>query len=350
MTGDSNRGTGRSSRTSGRSSAGGSSRSTGRSSRGSSRSGSDSRSSARSTEAGSSRGRNARSSAESRDRRRDTLSEQNKSEDTKERPKIYPFVAYLDTEFNAFDYYGQNEGIQEVIEIGLVIMRKDELVDGFRSFCALKEGHVLTRRSEQLTGICPDDLADAPHFADVIEHMNVFLDMYNPKDIYAYGPEDRMQLLKTSELYNIRNSEMYYINRIQDIMKNLSKKLGAREKSKLSLSVKDICAVCGIDAKGIHDAYNDALYLGRCSEMIKSGQVDPSRLDAVLADKNWLSGYRSSRRFKDRRETVMLRDEQLEPIRYAISRLSQEHRYPDHQLRALWDDLLVITGREPEFE
>lgn len=259
-------------------------------------------------------------------------------------------VAYLDTEFNAFDYYGQNEGIQEIIEIGLVVMRKEEVVDGFRSFCALKHGHVLTRRSEQLTGIKARDIETAPSFVDVVEHMNVFLDMYSPRMVCAYGPEDRMQLLKTSELYNMRSPELYYINKIQDIMRDLSDRLGARKKTKLSLSVKDICAVCGIDAKGIHDAYNDALYLGRCAEMIMMGNVDPERLDSVLADKNWMSGYRQSRRFKDKRETILLRDEQLEPIRYAVSRLSEEQRYPDHQLRALLDDLLVITGRDPEFD
>lgn len=257
-------------------------------------------------------------------------------------------VAYLDTEFNAFDYYGQNEGIQEIIEIGLVVMRQEEVVDGFRSYCALKHGHTLTRRSEQLTGIKARDIENAPGFADVIEQMNAFLDMYNPRQVCAYGPEDKMQLRRTAELNKMKGPELYYINRIQDIMRDLSDRLGARKKTKLSLSVKDICAVCDIDAKGIHDAYNDALYLGRCAEKIMMGNVDPERLDAVLADKNWMSGYRQSRRFKDKRETILLRDEQLEPIRYAVSRLSEEHRYPDHQLRALLDDLLVITGRDPE--
>lgn len=295
--------------------------------------------------------RGARRSTAKTGKARKTLAElAAEIEINEERNNSNACVAYLDTEFNAFDYYGQNEGIQEIIEIGLVVMRGEEVVDGFRSFCALKRGHSLTRRSEQLTGIKSGDIENAPSFVDVVEHMNVFLDMYSPRMVCAYGPEDRMQLLKTAELYNLRSPELYYINKIQDIMRNLSDRLGARKKTKLSLSVKDLCAVCGIDAKGIHDAYNDALYLGRCAEMIMLGNVDPDRLDTVLADKNWLSGYRQSRRFKDKRETLMLRDEQLEPIRYAISRLSDEQRYPDHQLKALWDDLLVITGRDPEFE
>ncbi len=259
-------------------------------------------------------------------------------------------VAYLDTEFNAFDYYGQNEGVQEIIEIGLVVMRGEEVVDGFRSYCALKYGHSLTRRSEQLTGIKPRDIENASSFADVIEQMNAFLNMYNPRMVCAYGPEDRMQLIRTAQLNKLKGQELYYINKIQDIMRDLSERLGARKKTKLSLSVKDICAVCGIDAKGIHDAYNDALYLGRCAEKIMMGDVDPERLDAVLADKNWISGYRQARRFRDKRETVLLRDEQLEPIREAVTRLSEEQRYPDNQLRALLDDLLVITGRDPEFD
>ena len=260
------------------------------------------------------------------------------------------YVAYIDTEFNAFDYYGHNDGIQEVIEIGLVVMRDEEFIDGFSSYCALKKGHTLTKRTEQLTGISRKDIADAPQFADVVEHMNVFLDMYNPAAIYAYGPEDRMQLIKTAELYHINGQELYYINRISDIMKDLRNMLGTGGRTKLSLSVKDICEICGIEAKGIHDAYNDAMYLGKSAEMIINGHYDPSRLDKVLDNKNWLSGYRSARRFKEQRKTVMLRDEQLEPIRSALTRLRDENIYPDCQLRALWDDLRVITGREPEYE
>ena len=45
-----------------------------------------------------------------------------------------PYIAFLDTEFNAFDYYDQNGGKQEIIEIGVVVMRSGKVLDGFRSF------------------------------------------------------------------------------------------------------------------------------------------------------------------------------------------------------------------------
>lgn len=268
----------------------------------------------------------------------------------KEVIKAPTYVAYLDTEFNAFDFYGQNEGKQEIVEIGLTVMLKGEVVDGFRSFCALKSGHVLTRRTQQLTGISRANVVNAPHFADVVSSMNVFLDMYNPAQIYAYGTEDRVQLLRTAELYKLGSQELYYIDRIKDITKLISAKLGAHSKIKMQLSVKDLCAVCGISPQGIHDAYNDALYLGRCAEKIMNGRINTARLSKVLSDKEWLSGYRSARRFKEKRGKLLLSDAQLEPIRYALTRVENEHLYQDFQLKALWDDLRMITGRAPEYE
>ena len=268
----------------------------------------------------------------------------------KELIKTPEYVAYLDTEFNAFDFYGQNEGKQEIVEIGLTVMHKGEVVDGFRSFCALKHGHVLTKRTEQLTGISRANVVNAPHFADVVNSMNVFLDMYNPAQIYAYGTEDRVQLLRTAEIYKLGSQELYYIDKIKDITKLISARLGAYTKIKMQLSVKDLCAVCGISSKGIHDAYNDALYLGRCAEKIMNGNVNTARLSKVLSDKVWLSGYRSARRIKEKRSKILLNDAQLEPVRYALTRVGEEHLYQDFQLKALWDDLRMITGRAPEYE
>jgi|GEM_PF-4817277 len=263
-----------------------------------------------------------------------------------------PYIAFLDTEFNAFDYYDQNGGKQEIIEIGVVVMRSGKVLDGFRSFCALKNGHTLSRRAQELTGILPVDLETAPSFPEVIEQMNVFLDMYNPHYIYAYGPEDRTQLLKTASLYNIAKAELYYIYKIKDIMKDLADAIAvnSKKKTKLSLSLKDMCKLCGIDPEGMHDAYNDALYLGKCSDKILNNQMDPDKIRKLLADKTWLSGYRQARHFKEKRDELLLDDEQLRPIRYAIDRLIAEGQYHDYQLQAFWDDLMIVTGREPEYD
>ena len=97
-------------------------------------------------------------------------------------------------------------------------MRSGKALDGFRSFCALKNGHTLSRRAQELTGILPVDLETAPSFPEVIEQMNVFLDMYNPHYIYAYGPEDRTQLLKTATLNNNAKPKHKNINKIQKLI------------------------------------------------------------------------------------------------------------------------------------
>ena len=78
--------------------------------------------------------------------------------------------------------------------------------------------------------------------------------------------------------------------------------------------------------------------------------MDPDKIRKLLADKTWLSGYRQARHFKEKREELLLDDEQLRPIRYAIDRLIDEGQYHDYQLQAFWDDLMIMTGREPEYD
>ena len=269
-----------------------------------------------------------------------------------EKPKIIPTIAYIDTEFNAFDYYGQNDGRQEIIEIGAVIMRGDQVVDGFRSFCALGKGHALTKRASDITGITKHELKDAPPFPEALEMMNVFLDMYNPRFIYAYGGEDKVQLRKSASLYDMGSPSLYYVNKIADIMPMLAAELSVKNKSggNLSLGVKDLCNICGISTDGAHDAYNDALFLGRAAEIILSGRYDPRRAERVVNKKAWIAAYRSARRFKDKHEEMLLNDEQLEPIRFLIGKLCDEGKYNETHLLALWDDLLTVSGREPENE
>ena len=53
-------------------------------------------------------------------------------------------VCFLDTEFNATDYAEQNDGIQEITEIGAVIFRNGKPVERFLRCCLIKKGHILT--------------------------------------------------------------------------------------------------------------------------------------------------------------------------------------------------------------
>ena len=257
-------------------------------------------------------------------------------------------TAYLDTEFNAFDYYGQNGGSQEIIQIGAVIMKGGKQVDEFQTFCALKKGHLVSRRTIRLTGITKSDLQDAPVFPEALEMLNAFLDRYAPKAIYAYGDEDRVQMLNTAHLNGIRKESLRHVEKIENILKRLSTQLGLKKRSNLTLSVHDLCEICGLSADHQHDALNDAVYLALCSELILRGAFDPDNLQKLLYRKSWMSNYRISRRIKDRRDSVILEDTDLAPIKAVISTLQEDGVYPDYQLQAIYDDLLMITGREPE--
>ncbi|MDO4960587.1 MAG: exonuclease domain-containing protein [Eubacteriales bacterium] len=256
-------------------------------------------------------------------------------------------IAYIDTEFNAFDYYGQNGGSQEIIQIGAVVVRDGKQLDGFNTFCALKKGHVISKRTVKLTGIKESDLKGAPAFPEALEALNTFFDRFGPEHIFAYGSEDRIQMLNTARQYNIDRDELRYAENIEDNMKTVSTMLKLKRKSNLTLSVKDLCEICEVNADRPHDAYNDAIYLAECTEIIKRGKFDPERVEGLLDRKNWMSNYRMSRRIKECRESVILTDEELAPVRAMIAVLQENGDYPDYQLQALFDDLLMITGRIP---
>ena len=282
------------------------------------------------------------------DKETNTTQEKDAARGRRRRRKPVQATAYLDTEFNAFDYFGQNGGSQEIIQIGAVIMKGGKQVDEFQTFCALKKGHLVSRRTIRLTGITKAELNDAPAFPEALEMLNAFLDRYAPKAIYAYGDEDRVQMLNTAHLHGIRKDSLRHVEKIENILKRLSTQLGLKKRSNLTLSVHDLCEICELSADHQHDALNDAVYLALCSELILRGAFDPDNLQKLLYRKSWMSNYRISRRIKDRRDSVILEDADLAPIKAVISTLQEDGVYPDYQLQAIYDDLLMITGREPE--
>ena len=282
------------------------------------------------------------------DKESNTTKEKDAARGRRRRRKPAQATAYLDTEFNAFDYFGQNGGNQEIIQIGAVIMKGGKQVDEFQTFCALKKGHLVSRRTIRLTGITKADLQDAPAFPEALEMLNDFLDQYAPKAIYAYGDEDRVQMLNTARLNGVRKESLRYVEKIENILKRLSTQLGLKKRSNLTLSVNDLCKICEVSAEHQHDALNDAVYLALCSELILRGAFSRENVQKLIDRKSWMSNYRISRRIKDRRETVILEDSDLAPIKAVISTLQEDGLYPDYQLQAIYDDLLMITGREPE--
>ena len=266
------------------------------------------------------------------------------------RRKPLPVLAFIDTEFNAFDYYGQNGGTQEIIQIGMVITKGGKIIDNFSSYCALKKGHVLSKRSIRLTGIQNEDLKNAPSFEAVLETMNTLLDEHLPIAIYAYGSEDKLQMINTARLHRLDKATLRHIDHIEDNMHLLASKLGVKKRSNLSLSVKDLCTICEIDADKPHDAYNDALYLAQCSEKIRKGDFSAANVQTLLDKKLWMSNYRIARRIKESHEHLLLDDSDLAPIRALIAKLQEDGGYPDYQLQAILDDILMLSGRIPELD
>lgn len=256
---------------------------------------------------------------------------------------------YIDTEFNAFDYYGQNNGCQEILEIGIAVLLDGKEHDKFKSCCRPAKGHVLTRRASKLTGITDEDMEFAPSFPEALDEMNKFLDQYRPRYIYAYGTEDKLQLTNTAKLYSASASDMRYIERVKDNLRTLNKMLGI-EKKNLTLSVKDLCAVCGYQPENMHNAYYDALYLGKCTETIYSGAYDPENVTNIFERKAWMSGYHSNRRVREKRDEILLDDRELEQIRAYIDRLNDGTQYRDFVFAALMDDILMLSGHDPEAE
>ena len=59
---------------------------------------------------------------------------------TKNKPADFK-VCFLDTEFNATDYNNQNDGFQEITEIGAVIFQNGRPIDRFTQYCKIKKGH-----------------------------------------------------------------------------------------------------------------------------------------------------------------------------------------------------------------
>lgn len=77
----------------------------------------------------------------------------------------------LDVETTGFE-----AGVDEIIEIGAVKFRRDEVLEHYQQF--IKPRHSLPLKITRLTGISEDDLADAPRFAEVAPDLVRFVKSY----------------------------------------------------------------------------------------------------------------------------------------------------------------------------
>src|SRR5262245_42051830 len=77
----------------------------------------------------------------------------------------------LDVETTGFE-----AGVDEIIEIGAVKFRRDEVLEHFQQF--IKPRHSLPLKITRLTGIGEDDLADAPRFSEIAPDLVRFVKSY----------------------------------------------------------------------------------------------------------------------------------------------------------------------------
>ena len=129
-----------------------------------------------------------------------------------------PSICFLDTEFNSIDYPNQNDGIQEITEIGVVIFRNGKPAEKFSRYCQLKDGNKLTKRCKKITGITAETLkTQGIPFLQAMEELNQFLNKHNVEKIYAFGPADALEMRSTAKLNNA-DAEIYQmIKKIKNI-------------------------------------------------------------------------------------------------------------------------------------
>ena len=117
---------------------------------------------------------------------------------TKNKPADFK-VCFLDTEFNATDYNNQNDGFQEITEIGAVIFQNGRPIDRFTQYCKIKKGHKLTKRCKKITGIKPDVLSkEGIPFNQAMKNLKEFLDKHEISKVYTFGPADAFEMRSTA--------------------------------------------------------------------------------------------------------------------------------------------------------
>ena len=191
-------------------------------------------------------------------------------------------IAFLDTEFNATDYPEQNNGHQEITQIGVVVFRRGKIEKTFLKYCKISETSQLSKRSQEITGITPDilDKFGIP-FMQAMEELNIFL--ADCQKIYAFGSADAIELRDTTKLNNGDIKTYSLINKIKDIRPIFAARLGLH----FTYSLTDICKICQVDHEGrAHSALNDAEDTGFAYYHMKSGLVNQELIQQLETQKN----------------------------------------------------------------
>lgn len=267
---------------------------------------------------------------------------------TKNKPADFK-VCFLDTEFNATDYNNQNDGFQEITEIGAVIFQNGRPIDRFTQYCKIKKGHKLTKRCKKITGIKPDVLSkEGIPFNQTMKNLKEFLDKHEISKVYTFGPADAFEMRSTAKLNGSDADVLDTIKRISNVYPMFAKTLSLH----YAFSLSDICRICYIDheANGrAHSALNDAEDTGFAFYNMKRGRINKEILQEINTHKYHVKIYRENRsvNMANIKMPSVVTDEFIRNLEEVFKNAGQTLNEPI--VRAMHDDMMRIIGR-PDLE
>ena len=258
-------------------------------------------------------------------------------------------VCFLDTEFNATDYAEQNDGVQEITEIGAVIFRNGKPAERFLRCCLIKKGHILTDRCMKITGMTPGKMKrKGIPFIQAMKELGEFLDKNNIEKVYTFGSADAFEMRTTAKLNNAGHDILQTIKK----MKNIYPVFEQRLELKYAFSLIDICRICYVnhDAEGrAHSAINDAEDTGLAFYNMKAKKINKKLLKEINKHKDNVKIYRANRSVKqvNIKPVYVVTDKFIRNLEYTFQNAATAIDGP--VLAALHDDVMRMIGR-PDLE
>lgn len=253
---------------------------------------------------------------------------------------------FIDTEFNATDYVSQNNGYQEITEIGAVVFNNGKIIDTFSRYCLIREDHQLSQRSQRITGITKSTLLkNGIPFLQAINELNNFFEKHNIKRAYAFGPADAIEMRATAKL---NNAEPYIYNIIKKV-KDVYPIFQSRLKLHYAFSLSDICRICNVQHTKAHSALEDAKDTGYAFHNMKSNKIDKDLLNEINVHKFNIHVYNQSRNVQMAtiKKPAVVTPEFIEILEMVFDNAKNKVNTP--KLTAIHDDMMRLMGR-PDLE
>ena len=247
-----------------------------------------------------------------------------------------PSIVFLDTEFNATDNNDQNDGLQEITQIGAVAFRQGIPAKTFNRYCKIAPEHQITERSLGLTGISKELLdREGVPFIQAMQDLAGFLQKERAAKIYAFGAADATELRNTAK-WNNADSDVYQV--INQIL-NLQPVFASRLSLHFVYSLKDICKICMVDHETAHSAVQDAIDTGKAYYNMKAQRINKQVRAELEYRKTKIGKYRACRKVIAPQLAGSVSETTLAELEQAFF-----NAYTDPILAALYDDLMMAFG------